>query len=200
MFFSSLDNYLAKSSTTLSFKAAPLNPCAAIFPEASSTKVAGMASTLYCFAIGSSQNFKFETCVHVKPSFAIASFQAFADLSKETPMIFNPFACNSLYKATIFGFSLRHGGHHDAQKSTMVTFPKLCFKLITFPCGFGAEKSALHFAEPGAAGVAPTEGAFISVKRALIALPGLVFFNDSSKLSYNFSAFLTSVDGSFNIP
>ena len=32
----------------------------------------------------------------------------------------------------------------------MVTFPKLCFKLITFPCGLGAEKSALHFAEPGA--------------------------------------------------
>ena len=36
----------------------------------------------------------------------------------------------------------------------MVTFPKLCFKLITFPCGLGAEKSALHFAEPGAAGAA----------------------------------------------
>lgn len=187
----------------MAFRAAPLNPCATTFPEASSTNVAGMASTLYCFAIGSSQNFKFETCVHVSPSFAIASFQALADLSKETPMIFNPFACNSLYKATIFGFSLRHGGHQDAQKSTMVTFPKLCFKLITFPCGLGAEKSALHFAEPGAAGaagVAPTVGAFISVKRALIALPGLVFFRDSSKLSYSFSAFLTSVDGSFNIP
>jgi hypothetical protein len=120
-------------------------------------------------------------------------------LSKETPIIFKPLGCNSLYKATIFGFSLRHGGHQEAQKSTIVTLPKLCFKLITLPSGLGAAKSDLHFVA-GAVGVAPTVGAFISVKRLLIALPGFVFFKSSSKLSNSFSAFLTSVDGSFNIP
>ena len=58
--------------------------------------VAGIDSTPYCFAIGSSQNFKLETCVHVNLSFAMASFQAAASLSNETPIIFKPFECNSL--------------------------------------------------------------------------------------------------------
>jgi len=59
-------------------------------------KVAGIASTLYCFAIGSSQCFKLETCVQIKPSFAMACFHAAASLSKETPIMFNPFECSSL--------------------------------------------------------------------------------------------------------
>jgi hypothetical protein len=45
---------------------------------------------LYCAAIGSSQNFKLETCVQVNLSFAIASSHLTASLSKETPTIFNP--------------------------------------------------------------------------------------------------------------
>jgi hypothetical protein len=39
----------------------PLKSFATTFPDASRIKVAGIDSTLYCFAIGSSQNFKFET-------------------------------------------------------------------------------------------------------------------------------------------
>lgn len=81
-------------------------------------------------------------------------------LSKETPIIFSPFECNSLYIATTFGFSLRHGPHHEAQKSTIVTLPKLSLSETTFPSGFGAEKSALHLALPAAGAEAPTAGIF----------------------------------------
>jgi hypothetical protein len=56
-------------------------------------------------------------------------------------MIFNPLACNSLYKATTFGFSPLQGPHHEAQKSMMVTLPIDSFNEICFPSGFFAEKS-----------------------------------------------------------
>jgi hypothetical protein len=46
--------------------------------------------------------------------------------------------------ATIFGFSTLQGPHHEAQKSTMVIFPKLSFREINFPSGFGAENSELQ--------------------------------------------------------
>lgn len=136
-------------------------------------------------------------------SFAIASFQALASLSKDTPTMFSPLECNSLYIATTFGFSLRHGPHQEAQKSTIVTFPKHSFREITFPSGLGPEKSDLHLASAvgaGAGDVAPTDGDFISASLVLIALPGFVFFNDSSKLLYNFSDFARSVLGSLSIP
>ena len=87
-----------------------------------------------------------------------------------------------MYIATTFGFSFRHGPHQDAQKSTIVTFPKLSLREITFPSGLGAEKSVLHLASPTAGAVAPAAGAFIWSSLVFIALPGLVFFNDSSKL------------------
>nr|WP_230470652.1 hypothetical protein [Flavobacterium cheongpyeongense] len=112
-------------------------------------------------AIGSSQNFKLETCVQLKLSFAIASFQADASLSNETPMIFNPFECSSLYMATTLGFSFLHGPHHEAQKSTIVTFPKLSLSDILLPSGLGAEKSDLHLALPTGGADAPTAGNFI---------------------------------------
>jgi hypothetical protein len=48
--------------------------------------------------------------------------------------------------ATILGFSALQGPHQEAQKSTIVIFPKTSFKEIIFPSGFGAEKSALHLA------------------------------------------------------
>ncbi len=84
--------------------------------------------------------------------------------------------------ATTFGFSCRHGPHHEAQKSTIVTFPKLSFSEITFPSGLGAEKSVLHLpsGDPADGGTAPTAGFFISPSLVLIALPGFVFFNASS--------------------
>ena len=85
--------------------------------------------------------------------------------------------------ATTFGFSLRHGPHQEAQKSTIVTFPKLSLRLIVLPCVLGAEKSVLHLAA-GADGTAvvPTEGVFNEAIFVFIALPCLEFFNDSSKL------------------
>ena len=71
----------------------------------------------------------------------IASFHLAASLSKDTPIMFKPLACNSLYSATTLGFSFLQGAHHEAQKSMSVTFPKDCFKEITFPSGFLALKS-----------------------------------------------------------
>ncbi len=68
--------------------------------------------------------------------------------------------------ATIFGISATQGPHHDAQKSTIVIFPKLSFRLTIFPSGFGAEKLELHLAlsgvgcAPPIGAVAPTEGIF----------------------------------------
>ena len=55
-----------------------------------------------------------------------------------------------MYKATTFGFSALQGPHHEAQKSTIVTLPKLCFKLTILPSGFGAEKSEVHLLSPSA--------------------------------------------------
>jgi hypothetical protein len=69
---------------------------AIIFPFASKIKVAGMPSTSYSIAIGSSQPFKLETWVHVNLSFAIAAFHFAASSSNETPIIFKPLLCNSL--------------------------------------------------------------------------------------------------------
>lgn len=85
--------------------------------------------------------------------------------------------------ATTFGFSFRHGPHHEAQKSTIVTFPRHSLRLIVLPCGLGAEKSVLHLAA-GAAGtaLAPTEGVFNEASLVFTALPCLEFFNVSSKL------------------
>ncbi len=127
-----------------------------------------------------------------------------ASLSKDTPIMLRPLLCSSLYRATTFGFSCRQGPHHEAQKSTIVTFPKFSLREIIFPCGLGPEKSALHLASPTGADAdddAPTEaGAFISASLVLIAKPGFVFFNDSSKLLYNFSDFAISALWSFNIP
>lgn len=45
----------------LARKASPLKSFATTFPDASRINVAGIDSTLYCAAIGSSQNFRFET-------------------------------------------------------------------------------------------------------------------------------------------
>src|SRR6188768_3595967 len=105
--------------------------------------------------------------------------------------------------ATTFGFSFRQGPHHEAQKSTIVTFPKLSFRETVFPSGLGAEKSVLHLAAgAGAPGTAeaPTEGVFNSESFVFIALPGFVFFKDSSRPLYIVSNFLESTDGSLLIP
>lgn len=130
------------NSFTLAFNSSPLRFLATIFPFASKINVAGIPSTLYSKAIGSSQPFKLETCVQVNLSLAIAFFHFAASSSKETPIMFKPLLCNSLYKATTFGFSALHGPHQDAQKSIMVTFPKDSFKETVFPSGVFAEKLA----------------------------------------------------------
>ena len=187
-------DYFDNNSFILDRSSSPNKPFATTFPFASSTKGAGIDSTWYWIAIGSFQNFRFETCVQVNWSFAIASFHLAASLSKETPTIFNPLEWNSLYSATILGFSALQGAHQEAQKSTIVTFPKLSLRLIIFPAGLGAEKSELHLAVPtgasaGAGGPAFTEGDFKALIFSAIALPGFVVFNDSSRPENNFSMF-----------
>ena len=80
----------------LALSSLPLKSFATTLPEASSMNVAGMDCTSYWAAMGSFQNFKWETCVQVNLSFAMASFHFVASLSKETPTILSPLACNSL--------------------------------------------------------------------------------------------------------
>jgi hypothetical protein len=63
-------------------------------------------------------------------------------------------------------FSLRQGAHHDAQKSTIVTFPKLSLRETTFPSGL--EQQNLKFICRLLLGaVAPTAGELISVSFVL---------------------------------
>ncbi|REG99432.1 hypothetical protein C8P67_10449 [Flavobacterium aquicola] len=69
----------------------PLKSCATTFPDWSRINVAGIDSTLYCIAIGSDQPLRFETCVHVNLSLAIASFHFTGFSSRETPIILRPF-------------------------------------------------------------------------------------------------------------
>jgi hypothetical protein len=54
-------NYLAKSSMILALSSSPRKSFATTLPDASRIKVAGIDCTLYCAAIGSSQNFRLET-------------------------------------------------------------------------------------------------------------------------------------------
>ncbi len=119
----------------------PIKSFAITLPELSSKNVHGICSTSYSSAIGSFQPFKFEMCVQVNLSFAIASFQRLMSSSKETPIMFNPLEWYLLYKATTLGFSALHGPHHEAQKSIIVTFPNDSFNETTFPVGVFAEKS-----------------------------------------------------------
>src|SRR6187402_2335239 len=46
-----------------------------------------------------------------------------------------------LYTATTFGFSIRHGPHHDAQKSSSTYLPRKSESFTTFPSTSGSEKS-----------------------------------------------------------
>ena len=130
------------NSFTLAFNSSPLRFLATIFPFESNINVEGISSTWYINAIGSFQPCKLETCVQVNLSFAIAAFHFVASSSNETPIMFKPLLCNSLYNATTFGFSALHGPHQEAQKSIIVTFPKDSFKETVFPSGVFAEKSA----------------------------------------------------------
>src|SRR5690606_1274578 len=62
-------------------------------------------------------------------------------LSNETPNMVNPFSLYLLKAATKFGFSWRHGPHHDAQKSTSTYFPLNDDKASWLPAVSGKEKS-----------------------------------------------------------
>jgi hypothetical protein len=77
--------------------------------------------------------------------------------------------CNNIW------VSLRQGAHHDAQKSTIVTFPKLSLRETTFPSGLGAAKSEVHLSSPTGAAVAPT-AELISVSFVLRIFPLSFFF------------------------
>ena len=83
-------NYLDNNSDILARNSAPLKSFATIVPAASTINVAGIWSTPYCLAIGSSQPFKLETWYQVNLSFATAAFHFAASSSSETPIIFNP--------------------------------------------------------------------------------------------------------------
>jgi hypothetical protein len=75
--------------------------------------------------------------------------------------------CNNIW------FS-RQGAHHDAQKSTIVTFPKL-LKRNDFPFGVRAAKSEVHLSSPTGAAVAPTAEELISVS-FFTDFPAFLFF------------------------
>jgi hypothetical protein len=65
---------------------------------------------------------------------------------------------------------LRQAAHHDAQKSTIVTFPKLLRETT-----FKEAKSEVHLSSPTGAAVAPTAG---------IDFSKFCFYGFSSLLSY----------------
>src|SRR5690554_2135640 len=62
-------------------------------------------------------------------------------LSNDTLMMFSPFSWYLLYTRTTFGFSMRHGRHHEAQKSMMVYFPNVSERDRLVPSGVGAVNS-----------------------------------------------------------
>jgi hypothetical protein len=80
---------------------------------------------------------------------------------------------------------LRQGAHHDAQKSTIVTFPKLP-KRNDFPSGLGAEN--LKFILCLQLAVAPAAGELISVV-LLYRDSSFSAFKDSSKPQKSFLFF-----------
>src|SRR5690242_15539249 len=100
--------------------------------------------------------------------------------------------------ATTLGFSIRHGLHHDAQKSTIVTFPIASFKESFFPAGVlalnaGAVEPGSALLFPGAsAGAAGWVGSAVGIGTSLNILPSSfpfsVFFNSGSSVAYSFLA------------
>ena len=98
---------------------------------------------LYLLATGSFQKLKFETWVQGRLSSSIACSHCSLVLSRDTPMILNPFLLYFLYNLTRLGFSTLQGLHHAAQKSRSVTVLLLVTSLnVTFdPSILGAVKS-----------------------------------------------------------
>ena len=56
-------------------------------------------------------------------------------------IISKPLSWYLSYRLTRFGFSIRQGLHHDAQKSIIVTFPLILFRSNKIPFELGPEKA-----------------------------------------------------------
>jgi hypothetical protein len=82
----------------------------------------------------------------------MASFHLAASLSNETPTMLSPLSASLYRLQQHLGFLFKV--HHDAQKSTIVTFPKLSLRDDFL--GLGAAKSEVHLSSPTGAAVAPT--------------------------------------------
>src|SRR5690554_6775569 len=71
----------------------------------------------------------------------MASTQSFLFLSNETPKTSNPLSLYLWYILTTFGFSMRHGLHHAAQKSISTYLPRKEDSATVSPSGVGKAKS-----------------------------------------------------------
>src|SRR6185312_15673322 len=96
--------------------------------------------------------------------------------SSDTPMIVKFLSLNLLKAFTTFGFSLRHGPHHDAQKSTKTYLPRNDSKLTVLPAVSASAKTGA---------ISPNATAFNFGNLSPISLPPSDCFISGDKVSYN---------------
>src|SRR6478609_8026461 len=83
-----------------------------------------MDSIRYLTATSLLQNFRSLTWVHANWSSLIAFIHESRDLSREIPRTVKFLSLNLLNATTTFGFSIRHGLHQLAQKSSKTYLPR----------------------------------------------------------------------------
>src|SRR4030095_4603809 len=93
----------------------------------------GMLCIRYFAAASLFQNLRSLTCVHASLSSSIALIHGSLARSSETPSTVKFFVLNFSYALTTFGFSMRHGLHQLAQKSTSTNLPRKEDNATVFP-------------------------------------------------------------------
>src|SRR5690606_11296875 len=94
-----------------------------MIPLGSSKYDVGMACIRYKPTTSLPHCCRSDTWTHSKPSASMSRTHAPVFPSSDTPSTVTPLSLYRWYCATMFGFSSRHGTHHDAQKSSKVYFP-----------------------------------------------------------------------------
>src|SRR6188472_1916854 len=114
------------NSCSFCSNALPRRFSATTFPSGSTKTLKGILPTWYTGTTSLCQNLRSLICVQVKLSSFIAFIQAsfWPGRSSETPSIVKFLFLNCLNACTTLGFSLLHGPHQLAQKSTSTYLPR----------------------------------------------------------------------------
>src|SRR4249919_1626970 len=147
-----------KNSCSFCSNALPRRFSATIFPSGLTKTLKGIPLNWYRGTTSLCQYLRSLICVHVKLSSFIACVQASfcPGRSSETPSIAKFLFLNCLNACTTLGFSLLHGPHQLAQKSTSTYLPRNELSLTVLPSVSGKEISGAVFPTHTVFGIVPS--------------------------------------------